>query len=340
MLQHYVQWCYPKLLQRFLMPFEPGSVAVLVFFFLSGFVITEAAELIYRGRPGAFFANRLLRIVPLFALAIFVSFGALYVLGHFVVLTDEAGKPITGAIITAHNLVANLLMIVPLPGRFAIVPDFTVLRIVWALRVEMAFYLCVAFLLLAEGGKFWRGVSFRTMFNAATAVLLTLSAWYLAMRPAWNPLISFAPYFCAGGTLFFALRHSKTSLALFAIAAILSVLMTFYQAADSSTSYRDNIGATALFVILTSTCIFLATRGLHNPTADRLLGDLSYPVYVGHWLPLLIFASLVKTRPSQSSFGAELATTIMGIGLPLCYFLLIEPVTARLRTLIRGVAIR
>ena len=57
MLQHYVQWCYPTSMQQFLMPIEPGSVAVLVFFFLSGFVITEAAELIYQGRPGAFFAT-------------------------------------------------------------------------------------------------------------------------------------------------------------------------------------------------------------------------------------------------------------------------------------------
>jgi peptidoglycan/LPS O-acetylase OafA/YrhL len=54
MLQHYAQWCYPNSIQRVVMLFEPGSAAVLVFFFLSGFVITEAAELIYRDRPIVF----------------------------------------------------------------------------------------------------------------------------------------------------------------------------------------------------------------------------------------------------------------------------------------------
>ena len=52
-----------------------GSVAVLVFFALSGFVITEAVDLVYRNRPGPFLTNRLLRIVPHFLLAV-VTFDA------------------------------------------------------------------------------------------------------------------------------------------------------------------------------------------------------------------------------------------------------------------------
>jgi peptidoglycan/LPS O-acetylase OafA/YrhL len=303
-------------MRRFLMPIEPGSIAVLVFFFLSGFVITEAAELIYRGRPGAFFANRLLRIVPLFAVAILVSFFPLYALSRFVTLTDETGRPFTDSVITAHNLASNVLMIVPLPGRFSVEPDFRVLRIVWALRVEMAFYLCVAFLLL--GGKCWNAIPLPVTFNIAAAVLMALSAWYLALRPAWNPLIGFAPYFCAGGTLSFALRHSKISMVLFAVAAVLSVLMTLYQPSDGDTFYRSDAGATALYVTLAIACTFLAVRKIQNPTVDRLLGDLSYPVYVGHWLPLLMFAALVRSYPSSSGFGVELATTSMGIVLGQC----------------------
>jgi peptidoglycan/LPS O-acetylase OafA/YrhL len=327
MVQHYVQWCWPKEFQRFVMPFEPGSVAVLVFFFLSGFVITEAADLIYRGRPGAFFTNRLLRIVPMFVAAVLVSFGALYVLNRVGPLSDETGKPINGPLLSLHNIVANLLTIFPLPGRFAVTPDFTVLRIVWALRVEMAFYLIVALLLFA-------GSSFRVLFNVVAAVLLALSAWYLVMRPEWNGLIAFAPYFCAGGALFFAPRGSRTDQIIFLLAAILSTLMTFIHP-DSDDPYRSDIGATILFAVLTLACILLATRKSNHPRADRLFGDLSYPVYVGHWLPLLIFVSLGGTGA-----GAELATTLAGLALPVLYLVTIEPVTAKLRNIVRGGAIR
>lgn len=55
--QHYLQWCFQGAAQRVLMPFEPGNVAVLVFFFISGLVITEAADAVYPGRPAAFVTN-------------------------------------------------------------------------------------------------------------------------------------------------------------------------------------------------------------------------------------------------------------------------------------------
>jgi peptidoglycan/LPS O-acetylase OafA/YrhL len=62
MEQHFVADLAPAPLAIALAPYAFGNVAVLVFFALSGFVITEAVDSIYRGRPGAFLTNRLLRI--------------------------------------------------------------------------------------------------------------------------------------------------------------------------------------------------------------------------------------------------------------------------------------
>jgi peptidoglycan/LPS O-acetylase OafA/YrhL len=53
--------------------FELGSVAVLVFFVLSGFVISEAVDKLYFRKPAAFIANRFLRIVPHFTVAVVLS---------------------------------------------------------------------------------------------------------------------------------------------------------------------------------------------------------------------------------------------------------------------------
>ena len=70
MLHHFSAHAGPSDIRDALLPYEVGSVAVLAFFCLSGFVIVEAADLIYRQRLLAFIGNRALRIGPHFALAL------------------------------------------------------------------------------------------------------------------------------------------------------------------------------------------------------------------------------------------------------------------------------
>src|ERR1700748_2272948 len=73
MVQHFGADLAPAPLASFLAPYGFGSVAVLIFFALSGFVITEAVDSVYRTRPAAFLSNRLLRIVPHFLLAVILA---------------------------------------------------------------------------------------------------------------------------------------------------------------------------------------------------------------------------------------------------------------------------
>ena len=70
MVQHFGADLAPAPLATALAPYFTESVAVLVFFALSGFVITEAVDSVYRNRPIPFLTNRLLRIVPHFLLAL------------------------------------------------------------------------------------------------------------------------------------------------------------------------------------------------------------------------------------------------------------------------------
>ena len=161
--QHYARWVW-----GFAPPIETGNIAVLVFFFLSGFVITEAADLIYPGRPAAFLINRFLRIVRLFVTVILVSCAVLYGVNRFVDLTDEAGRSAIDPL-TTRNIIATLWSIVPAPGRLSFQPSFPMLRIAWALRVEVAFYVCVALLLTTI-----RGLPFRLLFGTVALVLLAL----------------------------------------------------------------------------------------------------------------------------------------------------------------------
>lgn len=57
-LQHYLENLAPQPLATATLPYGFGSVTVLIFFCLSGFVIAEAAVEFYRAMPGAFMTNR------------------------------------------------------------------------------------------------------------------------------------------------------------------------------------------------------------------------------------------------------------------------------------------
>src|ERR1700760_1525893 len=73
MVQHFGADLAPAPLAIVLAPYMPGGVAVLVFFALSGFVISEAIDAVYRDRAVPFLTNRLLRILPHFLLAVALS---------------------------------------------------------------------------------------------------------------------------------------------------------------------------------------------------------------------------------------------------------------------------
>lgn len=57
-----------------------GSIAVIVFFNLSGFCITEAADQFYRWRTWAFPANRAIRILPQYFVAVIATFATIYII--------------------------------------------------------------------------------------------------------------------------------------------------------------------------------------------------------------------------------------------------------------------
>src|SRR4051812_15055840 len=87
MFQHFAADLAPEDFARLCMPYDVGNTAVLVFFALSGFVIIEAADQVYGGKPLAFMANRLLRIMPHFILAV-----ALSMLLHYVFAVTEGER--------------------------------------------------------------------------------------------------------------------------------------------------------------------------------------------------------------------------------------------------------
>jgi len=182
----------------------------------------------------------------------------------------------------------------------------------------MAFYFGVAALLATV--KLFR-LPFAMMGGIAAFGVLALSL----MIPE-RPYLAFASYFCAGGGFYFALRGNIAAAGI----TLASIALCVAQLATKPPL------TIFLFLVLTVVCAYLATTYAASICMDRQLGDLSYPLYVGHWLPLLILPYIATSYPIV---GPALAT-LSAFVLMAVYFFTGELPSRGLRARVRGTAIR
>ena len=338
MLQHFAANGAPAELGSLLRPYAPGSVAVLAFFLISGFVITEAAEQIYTGRPAAFATNRLLRIVPHFVLSAGLAIGVCMLFlgtGH---LRLAHGVPLPGnAAFGARNVVANLLSFVPFLDRFK---TYDFIEYGWAVRVEMVFYGGIAGCL---GLGLWlRRCSFVRLLSLAG--ILAAPLFIAAMYGAAPPIFRYVPYFAFGVASYFAVR--KPGWAGFRRAGVLMVL--FYaaitwqllsQGADlpiQATS-RNLPAQFGIFVALTMLLLVLSKMSPRRmDVIDRHAGDMTYPLYLYHVPVLIVMLSLTRGY----SYAAMFAGIVASIAAAYLAVRLVDPVAAQLRNRLRGRTLR
>lgn len=327
--QHFLANCAPAEWVAAAAPYEVGSLAVLAFFALSGFVICEAADRIYPGRPVAFLANRLLRIAPHFLAAVVVTVALLAPLAATgPVRVDRAGLLDPALAFGTGNLVANALGFLPF-ANLAMRADL--LPVAWAVRVEMIFYVLVAALLLAGRGR-------RLGLAPCGALLaaLMLPPFVLAMLHKAPAFLQLSPYFVFGGALYVALsRRSRTAGAVAALALVL-VAWEF----GARPTHHPAIGFERAHVVqglllgslLAAFTALAASRAGRWRDLDRALGDLSYPLYIWHGSAMLV----------GLAFGAEADATlllplaVLAVATAVLAHLVIDPAADRLRDLVRG----
>jgi peptidoglycan/LPS O-acetylase OafA/YrhL len=296
-----------------------GPVAVFVFFVLSGFIISEATLAFYPGRPGAFLANRLLRLWPAYLLALAAMALVLWSSGN-------AGLEELSLANLAANAVALFPTVVITDPLLGLAKRQELLPIVWALRVEFVFYLVVAAVLLAGrlGGR------------AAWVPLLcwlalagNLAFYHLdAGAPRATFYFGMAPYFVLGAA--WALRDAGPPGArgfspLLAPTALLALLHAYsFDAFDADASGWERAAglgpvlAALLFALLVAWCVLRLGRGAglgSGATArDRLLGSLTYELYLVH-LPAIALVVWLWPSPHWSSLLAILALSLLAAAL-------------------------
>ena len=199
MFQHFSASIAPLKFLNAVQPYELGSLAVLVFFCLSGFVIAEAANVAYANKPLAFMANRGLRIIPHFVVAIlcsiaiqryFYSLDSLYVSRDIPVVSER--------IFSFGNILRNFVSIIPYADRETGNSAHRFIPIVWAVRVEVAFYFAIfASLLVANYFEVYvKQPGFEK--SAAMLFFLFLPLFTLRLFGKLPVIFGFFPYFSFG----------------------------------------------------------------------------------------------------------------------------------------------
>ena len=339
MLQHFGSFA-PAGLGDQLPRYMTGSIAVLVFFVLSGYVIAEAALNFYQQRPTAFAANRFLRIFPQYVFAVFFSFAVHAVLWHFTYLQIPeyfvSSDTTTDAFLTLSNFVWNLLFLLPVPSG-ANAPDYSFIPYAWAIRTEVLFYIFVA---AAIGlGLFAKCLDFsKAIFLVGVVALVGYVAWRLGVGVPSS--FRFGIYFSLGSAFYYAQGGSRFCL-LITVVFLIACLLDFrdYEL-ETQLRYEIRFGERlwgAQYVILTGSLALFAMCAFFSPLGrmrrvDKCLGDLSYPLYLNQYSALIIFTSLSFGRGYLIFFSA-LATAV---AFSVLADLICEPVIKPLRDKIRG----
>ena len=322
--QHFVAGFAPADIAVVAAPYEVGTIAVLAFFTLSGFVIMEAAATIYATRPAAFLANRLLRIVPHFVLAAALSICVFAWFDHAGTLRFmRESAVLTPVDFGAENIIANLFGFLPLVDR-AFNTNFLIIG--WTLRVEMAFYIVVFASLMFRGRRLGQTI--------LVGAMLALFAGALAGRA---PLMFlFVPYFLLGAGLYFAADRRDRgaywfcALMLVCIAIQLGAQPTYHQ----DLGYRKAFVAEA--VLLTGLLALLAVLAFRGGgpvnRVDRRLGDLTYPLYLYHQVVMVAVLSLT----SGYSWASLAVALVVSLALSAILEMAVAAMIDRWRDRVRG----
>lgn len=272
--------------------FYLGNVGVLLFFIVSGFVISEACDVFYRRRIGKFLMNRALKIFPAYWAATIIAY-LLYPHLDMTTLTDI--PPVRFE--TWPLLVNASLLLTYLPHGNGLI----IISQAWAVVVEFQFYFIAAALFLVT--PLFRNPGRALAAAGVAALLLYLYVAATGSEHRFFGAFQHAPFFVFGAAFYFLLERRSAALnALVAAAAILSLHAYFaYNARGAAGTPWDWAGgvpwnlvdSTVLFAL--GLALFVVLCRSQPPAAverlDKRLGDLTYSVYLIHMPVAAIAAS-------------------------------------------------
>lgn len=276
-----------------------GLIAVESFFVVSGFYMALVLHDAYRGRLRDFYANRLLRLFPLYwaALALYVLAGLVEPgINRFAALAAVDASPMTWVFVAGANLLLLgsdwMLLFSASPDGLQWAPQiagqalplfkYHYLPQAWSLPIELAFYAIAPWLVFHP----WRlGVvalaSFALKYTLVYSVGLG-DPWLYRVFPLELWL------FCLGALAFHALRRLEHRVPLhglrWPVLLGLSAFIVLYATGEPKAKYQLDSLRYAAFMGCLVLALPVLFAGFKDVAWDRWLGELSYPVYLIHLL--------------------------------------------------------
>ncbi len=264
--------------------FSVGASAVVVFYMLAGFVVMDLMAKHFSGRLLAFYAERLLRILPLYLAMLFLA-------GAFVFATGFASPDASLAKLLANVIVVPLNYFMFLD--VSIVRDYALLPTAWSLGAELQAYAILPFLLRNQATKWIAGIGSLLVFSASAVGVIDPGIWGYRLLPG----VIFI--FLGGAAVCRSLRHEPDRFdSLFPGLAwmwllVIGLVLTTHQwlKVDTGSVLLGYLIGLPILVHSSSTKIRLPY--------DGLLGRLSYGVFLIH-LPASWMLEYIGVNPLRT----------------------------------------
>lgn len=293
--------------------------AVNFFFIISGFYMAMVLNGKYKSVSNyQFYKSRILRIFPAYyiglGLALVVSCSAVFDLFDRLTITSKIIYVFQNLFIVGQDL-SYLFCVETKSGVCADSVGLTINPPAWSLAVELGFYLVAPFILKSQTKTFLFVLAGAVYLGALNFIEFPISQVGL-LKPAesWAYTYYFYPSsfaFFGGGALAYHLSKNSCEPNYFAAICALIVLslsqtiMPFWH---------------LLFFSMAIPVLFKYTA---NNKIDRMIGELSYPVYILHF-PILILLKRYLSAEAEVleffSLGTLAAICSMVLGAAVYYF--------------------
>lgn len=307
-----------------------GASAVIAFYVISGSLMTLVVRETYGpGLRGVrdFFVNRFLRIYPAYWTALFASVLVCLAWPDAV----ERVSPALRVPPDAASWLRNLALVGLVDEPIRPVPP------AWSLAVEVIFYLGIGFGLV----RHW---SVTALWLAAS---LGIAVWLLVHGASFGrryyPPEAASLFFAAGALVYFlrargGLRWARAAGPL--IAAFVALPLVGDRIGLPHTGAGFYLSGVLAVAILGALLDAGPPRAPRLRSADRLLGDLAYPVFLLHYLGGALAGAVLGAGYAPFGAGVFAASLAVTLGFALALHAGIIAPIDRLRALVRADAAR
>ncbi|HWS77843.1 MAG TPA: acyltransferase [Thermomonas sp.] len=273
-------------------PFYSGDIAVMMFFVISGFMVS--GSYLARANLADFMTARLLRIVPAF---LFVLVACALIVGPLFTTLDAAGYFSSADVhrYITRNLAFSSEMAWTLPGVFTDHRMTSVNGSLWTLPAEMRMYLLVAAMGVFGLLRNWR---FGTV---ALLALLVAGVMHPRLLPVHTDWLRLGAFFCVG---ILAQLHKDRIEIRHDVMLALGVLTYI--------SYNTQSFVWLLGLSISYFCFWFAYRTRHVELGK--LGDPSYGIYLWGWPVQQVTVSVFPgITPMPNFLASAMAAIALGI---------------------------